>query len=182
MKNVRSRGYTLLDLLLCGTIIACLSAIAVPSYQRTLWKDRRTLARSALVDLAARQEDHHLVHRTFANQVGSLVGATDPESAGPRYLASGGGWRDRPEKNSVYRVEVLGDTSARAVACGAANPGAEGLPVALSATAMGPQSGDGACHQLVLCFAGRPGAKTAFDDAGRSNATLRDACWGQRPG
>ncbi|HKY92707.1 MAG TPA: hypothetical protein VJM11_16780, partial [Nevskiaceae bacterium] len=92
-----------------------------------------------------------------------------------RYLGPGGTWRDRQAKDSVYRVEVL-DAASSAIErmCGSGAVDGEHTPLALSATAIGPQSSDRACRQLVLCFAGRPGAKAAFDDRGRNTAA---ACW-----
>ncbi|HKY51579.1 MAG TPA: pilus assembly protein PilE, partial [Candidatus Limnocylindria bacterium] len=62
----RARGFTLPDVLICTTIVACLSAIALPSYHRTILKDRRTIARTALTDLAARQETQVLLRGAHA--------------------------------------------------------------------------------------------------------------------
>jgi type IV pilus assembly protein PilE len=174
------RGYTLLDVMICAAIVASLSAIALPSYHRTMQKSHRAVARTALVDLAGRQEDHRRAHRAFAPTVGNLVGPVEAAQDSVRYLGTNGGWTDRPERDSAYRIEILdaGAPAAGAV-CG---PALTAAPVAVSAFAIGPQSGDRACQRLILCFAGRPGAKAAFDDQARATPAGRDPCWGVRAG
>ena len=174
------RGYTLLDVLICAAIVASLSAIALPSYHRTMQKSHRAVARAALADLAGRQADHRRTHRAFAPTVGTLVGPAAATQDRTRYLGSGGRWSDRPERNSAYRIEILDAGFPAAVAvCG---PAPTGAPVAVSAIAIGPQARDHECRRLILCFAGRPGAKAAFDDQGRATPTGRDPCWGLRGG
>jgi type IV pilus assembly protein PilE len=59
MKRLSSRriaGFTLIELMVVITIASILLAIAVPSYTSQMRKSRRTEARTALLDLAAREE------------------------------------------------------------------------------------------------------------------------------
>jgi type IV pilus assembly protein PilE len=59
MKRLLSRpvaGFTLIELMVVITIASILLVIAVPSYTSQMRKSRRTEARTALLDLAAREE------------------------------------------------------------------------------------------------------------------------------
>ncbi|WP_022976110.1 type IV pilin protein [Nevskia ramosa] len=48
----RQRGFTLIELMVVVTVIALLAMIALPSYQNSVRKSRRTDARIALIELA----------------------------------------------------------------------------------------------------------------------------------
>jgi type IV pilus assembly protein PilE len=56
MAPRRLAGFTLIELLVVVTIGAILFGIAIPAYQSQIRKSRRTDARTALLDLAAREE------------------------------------------------------------------------------------------------------------------------------
>ena len=50
----RTRGFTLIELMLVVLVIAILAAIAIPSYQQHLRKGRRANAEAFLSDVASR--------------------------------------------------------------------------------------------------------------------------------
>src|ERR1700729_2415444 len=52
----RSAGFTLVELMIALTIIAVLASIAVPMYSKQVQKSRRVDARTAVLDLAGREE------------------------------------------------------------------------------------------------------------------------------
>ena len=52
----RLRGFTLVELMIVVVIVAILAAIAVPSYMTSVRKTRRADAKTALLDLAGREE------------------------------------------------------------------------------------------------------------------------------
>lgn len=54
--TVRTRGFSLLELMIVVGIVAILGAIAIPSYRRYVVRANRTDAQRALLDVAARQE------------------------------------------------------------------------------------------------------------------------------
>jgi type IV pilus assembly protein PilE len=69
--TVRSRplpvaGFTLVELMVTIVIAAMLLAIAVPSYTSQVRKSRRTEARSAVMDLAAREERYFSVNNAYS--------------------------------------------------------------------------------------------------------------------
>lgn len=53
---VRPAGFTLIELVVTMVVIAILAAIAIPAYTSQMRKSRRTEAKTALLDLAAREE------------------------------------------------------------------------------------------------------------------------------
>lgn len=52
----RPRGFTLIEFMVAVAIVGILAAVAYPSYTDYVRKSRRADARSALLDIAARQE------------------------------------------------------------------------------------------------------------------------------
>lgn len=53
-----ARGFSLIELMVVVVIVSILAAVALPSYQNSVAKSRRTVAKTALLDLAARQEKY----------------------------------------------------------------------------------------------------------------------------
>src|SRR5258708_40052678 len=66
-----SKGFTLVELMVVIVIVAILAAIAIPGYTSQIRKSRRTEARNALLDAAAREE------RFFATNNYYTVTGTD---------------------------------------------------------------------------------------------------------
>jgi type IV pilus assembly protein PilE len=63
----RTRGFTLLELMLVVVVIAILATVAVPTYSEFVQRSRRSDAREALSDLAARQEQFFLNNKYYAS-------------------------------------------------------------------------------------------------------------------
>jgi type IV pilus assembly protein PilE len=64
-----SRGFTLIELLIVVAIIAVLSAIAIPAYQRYTYRARRTEGQQLLQSIAVAEERWYATN----NQYGSLA-------------------------------------------------------------------------------------------------------------
>ena len=84
------RGFTLIELMIAVAIIGILAAIAFPSYQRYILKSRRADAKTALLDLAARQERFSSVNNTYTSTPANLGYAgtafpVDVQSGGQAY-------------------------------------------------------------------------------------------------
>lgn len=65
-----SRGFTLLELLMCVVIAGVLAAIALPSWREVTKRTYRSDARAALHAVAAAQERYRLVHGRYADEAG----------------------------------------------------------------------------------------------------------------
>ena len=68
----RSRGFSLIELMVALVVVAVLGAIAIPSYQSYTRDARRAAATSALSDVAARQEQFCWVYPNLAKPSGSI--------------------------------------------------------------------------------------------------------------
>jgi type IV pilus assembly protein PilE len=89
----RNAGFSLIELMVVVSIITILGAIAVPTYTASVRKSRRTEAKTAIMDFAAREE------RLYATQ---NVYSTDPVALG--YTAAGGSWP--VSTGSYYQIEL----------------------------------------------------------------------------
>ena len=71
-------GFTLIEVMIVVTIIGILLAVTLPGYQETLRKGRRADAKSALLDVANRQEQFMLDQNTYTLDMTDLGYAADP--------------------------------------------------------------------------------------------------------
>lgn len=74
---MRKAGFTLIELMVTIVVAAILIAIAVPSYTVQTRKARRTEAKTALLDLAAREERYNSTNSVYTSVPGNL-GYTGP--------------------------------------------------------------------------------------------------------
>jgi type IV pilus assembly protein PilE len=68
----RAAGFTLAELMITVAIAALLLVVAVPSYQAQVQKSRRTEARTALLDLAGREERWFSSNNAYTNVPANL--------------------------------------------------------------------------------------------------------------
>jgi len=127
--SVRHSGFTLVELLIVIVVASILVAIAVPSYQAQVRKSRRTDARNALLDIAAREE--------------RFLSVTNSYTAVPTEVGYGGLAWPQTVANGYYQVTVT---------IGA------GPSFVLAATPIGVQISDTACASFAVTQIGRQSA------------------------
>jgi type IV pilus assembly protein PilE len=66
-KPRRTGGFTLVELMVTIVVASILISIAVPAYQSQVRKSRRTEARTAVMDLATREERYYSVNNDYTN-------------------------------------------------------------------------------------------------------------------
>lgn len=89
----RTIGFTLIEMMITLLVIAILAAIAVPIYQNQIRESRRTDARSALLELAAREERYYATNNAYTATAADLgytgFGTANPvDSSGFYYIVA----------------------------------------------------------------------------------------------
>jgi type IV pilus assembly protein PilE len=122
----RARGFTLIELLVTMLIVAILASVAVSMYQTSVQHSRRTDAKSALMDLAGREERNYSTSNAYSTVPTALgyTGAAFPITVGSGY----------------YSVTVVAPVPA------AGQP----ATYTLTATAIGSQTADTQCATFQL--------------------------------
>ncbi|MDB6047204.1 MAG: putative 4 fimbrial pilE-related [Gammaproteobacteria bacterium] len=87
--RTRAAGFSLVELMITIVIGAILVSIAVPAYTTQIRKTRRTEARTAILDLASREERFYSVNNAYTDQQANLgygaAGAVSGTSVGSGY-------------------------------------------------------------------------------------------------
>ena len=82
---LRSLGFTLIELMITLVIASILMTIAFPLYLHQLRESRRTDARSALLDLASREERYYAINSAYTSAASDLGYTTWPQVVGSGY-------------------------------------------------------------------------------------------------
>jgi type IV pilus assembly protein PilE len=67
MHNKKSRGFTLIELMITVAIVAILASIAYPSYTGYVIRSNRTAAQAQMMDIANRQQQFLLANRSYVD-------------------------------------------------------------------------------------------------------------------
>jgi type IV pilus assembly protein PilE len=138
--RTRVAGFTLIELVIAMVIVAILAAIAIPAYQSQVRESRRTDAKTAVLDLAAREERYYSVQNSFTTSPLNLGYSTNAADTFPMQIGSG-----------YYQVNVT-------------------LPTAttfnVTATAIGSQVSDTQCATFTVTDTG---LRSATQSGGADN-------------
>jgi len=165
----RAAGFTLVELVAVMLIGAILMAIAIPAYQSQIRKSRRTDAKTALLDLAAREEKYFSLNNTYTVSPANLgyvaagSGAVFPQVVGSGYY-----------QVYVCVASVSGSTST-VTACSATSAAAGGTSYIVSAlpVATSTQANDTQCQYFAVDNTG-----TQFSSStGGVGANTTSVCW-----
>ncbi len=72
MLSPKFKGFTLVELMIVVSVVAVLVAVAVPSYKSHTRKACRNDAKSAILEIVARQEKHYFQFNTYAESLADL--------------------------------------------------------------------------------------------------------------
>ena len=139
----RSRGVTLIELLITVAIVAIIAAIAIPSYNTYVLRTHRTEAKSALLSIAAAEERFYSTNNAYTNNP-SQLGYTPtnwPVTVG----------------NGYYSVSM----AVAPVAATTTTP----ATYTLQAAAVGNQTADTACLTYTIDQGGTQGLSSGSDTA-----------------
>jgi type IV pilus assembly protein PilE len=137
-RRIRLRGFSLVELMVVLAIVGILLIVAVPGYSSYIRKSRRTEARTALLDLAGREE--------------RLFSTTNAYSTTPSALGYSGAAFPVIVGSGYYQVDVA-----------APAPAAGALPTfTITATAITSQAKDTSCATFAV---DQTGAQSATGSA-----------------
>jgi type IV pilus assembly protein PilE len=138
----RVAGFSLIELMVTVAVAATLAAIVIPTYQSQIRKSRRTEARTAVMDLATREERYYSVNNDYSSSALQLgYGAADAQI---NTMSVGAGY---------YTVTV--------VANGALPPAPATFTI--TATAVGTQAKDTGCLTFTVDDKGTQTSAPAAD-------------------
>lgn len=167
MMRKHALGFTLLELVVAGTIVAILATIAVPTYSAYVLRANRAVARGALTDMAAKEELRTLRTGNYdTDSVRKLVGLASDQSF--YYIDRNGKITADSASGSLYKISLSAGTSD--TICTVSAPTAPSFVLLAAPVSGSAQAGDTKCGTLCLSSAGLRGA------TGGSGPT---ECWGR---
>ena len=88
---IRSSGFSLIELMVAVAIVAIIAAIAIPTYQTQIRESRRVDAKTAVLDLAAREEKYLSLNNAYTGSPANLgyVAASNTSATWPQPTGSG---------------------------------------------------------------------------------------------
>jgi len=138
-KRPNGRGFTLVEVMVVVFIVGLLAAVAIPAYRKSVQKSNRSVAKSALLDLASREEKYYSINYNYTNTMGGLYGTTSTSAVSVNAPSVG---------TPLYTITVSSIT-AQSSTGGVVTPAA----YTLLATAVNGQAGD-SCGNFTLSSTG----------------------------
>ena len=149
-RRANQRGFTLIELMIAVAIIGILLRLAVPAYLNSIKKTRRVDAKTALLDLAQREERYLStanIYTTSAPVLGYSSGTVT--ASAPMSVLSGG--------TAYYQMSVVVPDPA---ATSTSSPS-----FAATALRIGSQTGDTLCGDYTITNTGKQTVANATNSA-----------------
>ena len=154
MTRTYSKGFSLIELMTALVVASILLVIAIPAYLQQIRESRRADAKTALLDLAGREE--------------TLYSTTNAYSNVPSAVGYGNGAFPVPVGSNYYTVNVqVPNPNAQATI-----PPSPSFLLTATPVAGSSQTNDAACQAFTV---DQLGNQKAYDSGGADNSTI---CWG----
>ena len=147
-------GFTLIEMLVTIVIATILVTIALPTYQMQIRKSRRTEAKTALLNFAAREERYLATQNVYSSDPGQL-----------QYTAAGGSW---PVSTGTYYQIDAPTVSNPSSTTPTAVPT---FSVTVVPAPGSPQLADTSCQSFTVT---QTGLQTSADSGGNNSSST---CW-----
>lgn len=157
---LRTRGFTLIEVMIAVVVVAILATIAVPSYRGYVLRAHRSVAKSALTELVSRQASYEAEAKRYALTFSKLGWSADDTL----YLDREGTLRETRTGGAIYAVTLKGGATASTCPAGGSPTAAAYTLVAIP---INDQVDDTRCGAMCLSSAG-------IKSAGGSDP---DDCW-----
>ena len=132
----KSRGFTLMEVMIVVVILVLLAAIAYPSYQDYVIRGNRSAAQSFMLEVASKQERFLLDARAYAADIAAL-GMSVPSSVSANYTITSAPTAGPPPGYTVTATPI-GNQLAKDTLC---------LTLTINATGTKTASGSGGVSQ-----------------------------------
>jgi type IV pilus assembly protein PilE len=157
----RAAGFTLVELMVVITIATILTVIAVPAYTSQMRKSRRTEAKTALLDLAGREERYMATNGVYTSAGTALGYPVDT-------------WTTTTTSSGNYNIAVSNVVAATAGTATTSGTAATFLITATVATGK-PQAKDTQCSAFTI---DNTGNQLSYNSTSTlTTSTLTTGCW-----
>jgi type IV pilus assembly protein PilE len=161
--KTQASGFTLIELMVVVAVASILVAIAVPTYQNQIRHSRRTDAKTALLDMAVRQEKYLTLSNTYTATASNL-------GYSALGVAIGNGYYD------MYVCVGTATTSTSTTTQCTANSGTTGTSFVVSAIPIAgkSQAGDSQCLYYAV---DNTGTQYSANTTAGTGTTTTSTCW-----
>ncbi len=143
LRSKQNRGFSLIELMIALAILTIIVSVALPSYEKSVQKSRRSDVIIALEKAAAMQEQFYFLNNQYTTDVNNLGGSS--------------GNLDSPEGHYSIKAYFFGNTDNQTYQLIA-------MPKSNS-----PQADDSECQEFSLDYTGR---KDAYDKNGATTTEI----------
>jgi type IV pilus assembly protein PilE len=150
MAGKRTRGFTLIELMIVVVVVGILAGIALPAYQSQVRKSNRSAAQQFMQDVALREQQIMLDTRRYV-------------SVGPTYFAN------KPSDTNPGVGLTVPDTTTNKYTFGVAADNSTTPPsYTINATATSGQDKDASLHKMTLDHLGQ---RKTYNSGGTATGT-----------